>query len=168
MTVGIQQTIWAIEKLKAGFDEAVHATGDLDAALAALGDECELTNVPVGTGATGREGIARYLAEDVLPHRPADLAFRRVTRTSDQRRVVEESVVSFTHDRELPWLLPGVAPTHRRADVLAIAVVSFRHRSWQGTTTSRIVGHRTLWDHAGLLRQLGLSATSTRNTLSST
>lgn len=154
MTVGIQQTIWAVEKLAAAFHEAVFETRDLDAALATVGDECTLTNVPAGTGADGRDALARYLADDVLPHLPAGLTFERVSRTSDQRRVVQESMVAFTHDRELPWLLPGVAATGRRVEVLAITVVGFRHRSWQGATTSRIVAHRTLWDHAGLLGRL--------------
>jgi carboxymethylenebutenolidase len=56
--------------------------------------------------------------------------------------------VSFTHDRELPWLLPGIEPTHRRAEVLAIAVVAFQ----QG----RIRSVRVLWDYATLTAQLGV------------
>lgn len=153
MTVGIQQLIWAVEKLAVAFHEAVYDARDLDAALATVGEECVLANVP-GTGAEGRAALARHLADDVLPHLPADLTFRRVSRTSDQRRVVQENVVAFTHDRELPWLLPGLPATHRRAEVLAITVVGFRHRSSLGVTESRIVTHRTLWDHAGLLAQL--------------
>ena len=166
MTVGIQQLIRSVEGIAGAFRAAVHEQRDLAAALAHVGDECVLANVPAGTGATGRDALARYLERDVLPHLPADLAFRRVSRTADQRRVVEESVVAFTHDRELPWLLPGVPATGRPVEVLAIAVVGFRHTSGQGATRSRIVSHRTLWDHAGLLGQL--RATSTRNSLSST
>ena len=56
--------------------------------------------------------------------------------------------MSFTHDRELPWLLPGVAPTHERAEVLTIAVVGFER--------GRISSQRVLWDHATLSAQLGL------------
>jgi carboxymethylenebutenolidase len=166
VTVGIQQLIRSVEGIAAAFRAAVHEQRDLDAALAAVGDECVLVNLPAGTGATGREALARHLEHEVLPHLPADLAFRRVSRTADQRRVVEESVVSFTHDREMPWLLPGVPATGRAAEVLAIAVVGFRHASVQGVTRSRIVSHRTLWDQAGLLDQL--RATSTRNSLTST
>ena len=58
-------------------------------------------------------------------------------------------MVTFTHDRELPWLLPGVAPTGRQVEVLAISVVSVRHRSRAGRTTTLIAGHRTLWDQVG-------------------
>ena len=56
--------------------------------------------------------------------------------------------MSFAHDRELPWLLPGADPTFRRAEVLAIAVVGFER--------TRIRSQRVLWDHATLASQLGL------------
>ncbi len=59
--------------------------------------------------------------------------------------------MSFTHDRELPWLLPGVAPTGKRAEVLAVAIVSFRR--------GEIGVQRVLWDMATLTAQLGLAAT---------
>ena len=48
----------------------------------------------------------------------------------------------------LPWLLPGVEPTFRRAEVLAIAVVGFER--------SRIRTQRILWDHVTLAAQLGI------------
>jgi len=150
----IQQLMWRLEELAARFREAVFVAGDVDAALACLTEDCALTNVPAGTGGTGTDELRRHLAEDVVPHRPGDLEFRRLSRTVDQRRLVEELAVGFTHDRELPWLLPGLAPTGRRAQVLAISVVAVRHRSRAGRTTSLISHHRTLWDQVGLLTQL--------------
>ena len=153
MTVGIQQLIWAIERVTDAFHAAVYTACDLDAALATTADDCVLENVP-GGGGRGADGIRRHLGGDVLPHLPADLNFRRLSRTSDKGRVVDEAVVGFTHDRELPWLLPGVAPTGRAVEVLAISVVEFRHTSRHGTTESRITSHRTLWDHTGLRAQL--------------
>jgi carboxymethylenebutenolidase len=154
----IQHLMWKLEELAAGFREAVFDEGDVDAALGFFTEDCALTNVPAGTGGAGTDDLRRYLAEDVVPHRPADLAFRRVSKTVDQRRLVEESMVTFTHDRELPWLLPGVAPTGRQVEVLAISVVSVRHRSRAGRTTSLIAGHRTLWDQVGLLTKLRAAA----------
>src|SRR5213596_1649316 len=79
----------------------------------------------------------------------SDLEVRRISRTVDRWRLVDETTVSFTHDRELPWLLPGVEPTFRRAEVLAIAVVSFER--------ARIRSQRVLWDHATLAAQLDLN-----------
>jgi carboxymethylenebutenolidase len=153
VTMEIQHLVWKLEGLAAGFREALFGAGDVDAALGYLTDDCALTNVPVGSGGTGTAELRRYL-EEVAAHRPAELAFRRVSKTADQRRLAEETMVAFTHDRELPWLLPGVAPTGRRVEVLAMSVVSARHRSRAGRTTTLIAEHRTLWDQVGLLTQL--------------
>jgi carboxymethylenebutenolidase len=72
----------------------------------------------------------------------------------DRFRVVDEERVTFTHDQELRWLLPGVAPTGRRAEVLAVSVATVR----QG----RLLGLRTLWDLTTLLAGLGLPADAVR------
>ena len=55
--------------------------------------------------------------------------------------------MSFTHDLELPWLLPGVDPTHRQATVQVIAIVGFER--------GRIRSQRIHWDHATLSAQSG-------------
>lgn len=156
MTVGIQQLMWEIERIDDTYQRAVYVDGDLDAAFALVTDGATLTHLPFGTGGSGPE-LRRHLAEDVLGHLPADLAFKRVSRTTDKVRVVVEEIVTFTHDRELPWLLPGVAPTHRRAEVLAISVSVFRHaRVNAHRTESRLHARRTLWDGQTLAAQLGL------------
>jgi carboxymethylenebutenolidase len=160
MTMVIQQLMWRIGAIVDAFDTAVYVDRDVDAAVALTAEECTVRNVPTDTGGDTEAEIRRYLAEDVLPNLPADLTFRRISRTADQRRVVAETMVGFTHDRPLPWLLPGVDATHRRAEVLAVSIVAFRHQTSLGTITSRIASHRTLWDHTGLLAQLGLARRS--------
>jgi carboxymethylenebutenolidase len=50
--------------------------------------------------------------------------------------VAQEDIAGFTHDRELPWLLPGIDPTGRRAEILAISVTTVRR--------SLVAHHRTL------------------------
>jgi carboxymethylenebutenolidase len=102
------------------------------------------------TGAAGQQELARFYAEDLLPHLPADLTRTRISRTVDRFRLVDETTVSFTHDRELPWLLPGIIATHRRAEVLTIAVVAYRR--------GQIRSVRVLWDYATLTAQLGIPA----------
>lgn len=156
MTLAIQQAMNEIERLWTSFNRAVYEDGDVDAAMATTHDECVLTTVPIGIAADDRDSLRHYLAADVIPHLPDDLAFKRVTRTLDQHRLVEELTVSFTHDRALPWLLPGAAPTHRRAEVSAMVILGVRHQSRLGVVHSSIVSHRTMWDYVGLLAQLGL------------
>ena len=145
MTKGVQDLMVAVERTRDAFVAAVRG-GDLERAMALVTDDVALTTLPVGSGARGAEELRRHLADDVLPHRPADLATRRVSRTGDRWRVVDEELVSFTHDRELPWLLPGIAATGRRVEVRAISLVTVRKQ--------RVAEHRTLWDHHGLLAQL--------------
>lgn len=146
MTKGVQDRMVEVERVRDAFHSAIYSASSPGAAMALTATGCVLVNLPAGTGATSGDDLRRYLADDVLPHLPADLAFRRISRTGDRWRVAQEDIVSFTHDLELPWLLPGIAPTHRRAEVLAMSVVTVQR--------SLITSHRTLWDQTALLAQL--------------
>jgi carboxymethylenebutenolidase len=140
-----------MHKLEEIWDEHVTASlgrRDLAGSLANLVAEPTVLHIPAMTGAAGRAALERFYLEDLFGHLPGDLALTRISRTVDRFRLVDEVTVSFTHDRELPWLLPGVAPTDRRAEVLTIAVVGFER--------GRISSQRTLWDQATLTAQLGL------------
>lgn len=150
MTKMVQDLMIEVERVVDRLQAAMFRARDPDAALAATSPDCVLLNLPAGTGATGSEDLRRYLAEDLAPHVPADLGVRRVSRVVDRWRVAEQATVSFTHDREMPWLLPGLGPTHRHAEVLAMTVVTVRR--------SLVTSHRTLWDHTALLAQLGLGS----------
>ncbi|GEL22717.1 hypothetical protein PSU4_16710 [Pseudonocardia sulfidoxydans NBRC 16205] len=153
MTVAIQQLIWRVENIRDAFHRAVFVDRDVDAAMAAAGSDCTFAYSPMGTGA-GPDGLRAFLTDDVLPHLPAGLTFRRVTRTADQRRVVEENLVSFTHDRDLPWLLPGIPATGRDVEVRAVSIAAFKHTTHLGDISTRITSYRVLWDLWSTLTQL--------------
>jgi carboxymethylenebutenolidase len=140
-----------MRKLEGIWDEHLAASlgrCDLAGSLANLVSEPSVLHIPAMTGATGRAALERFYVAELFDHLPADLTLRRISRTVDRFRLVDETTVSFTHDREMPWLLPGIAPTHRPAEVLAIVVVGFQR--------GRISSQRVLWDHATLSAQLGL------------
>jgi len=149
VTPSIAQFMRDLEQVWDAHQQALIQRRDLQAALAQLAAEPIITHIPAMTGGTGRQAVERFYADQFLPHLPADLTLRRISRTVDRWRLVDETTVSFTHDRELPWLLPGAEPTFRRAEVLAIAVVGFDR--------TRIRSQRVLWDHATLAGQLGLA-----------
>jgi carboxymethylenebutenolidase len=149
VTTAIAQFMRDLEGAWDAHREALLVRRDLAAALAPMAPEPSVVHRPAMTGASGRAAVERFYAGQVLPHLPADLTLTRVSRTVDRWRLVEETTVSFTHDRELPWLLPGAGPTFRRAEVLAIAVVGF-HRM-------KISSVRVLWDHATLTAQLAIT-----------
>ena len=149
MTPSIAQFMRDLEQVWEAHQQALLKHRDLRAALAPLAAEPAVTHIPAMTGASGRRAVERFYADQFLPYVPDDLTLSKISRTVDRWRLVDETTVSFTHDRELPWLLPGVEPTFRRAEVLAIAVVGFDR--------TRIRSQRVLWDHATMAGQLGLS-----------
>ena len=109
MTPSIAQFMRDLEQAWDAHQQALLQRRDLAAALASLAAEPAVTHIPAMTGATGRQAVERFYADQVLPHLPEDLELRRISRTVDRWRLVDETTVSFTHDRELPWLLPGAA-----------------------------------------------------------
>jgi carboxymethylenebutenolidase len=62
--------------------------------------------------------------------------------------VVDEVLISFTHDCEMPALLPGIKPTGRKVMIPFVVVVGFKD--------GKIEFERIYWDQASMLAQLGL------------
>ncbi len=148
VTTAIAQFMRELERVWDEHREASLLRRDLDASLAHLAAEPSIRHIPAMTGAAGRPAFERFYAEQFLPHVPVDLVVTRMSRTVDRFQLADETMVSFTHDQEMPWLLPGVSPTYRRAEVLSIAIVGFER--------GRICSQRILWDHATLAVQLGI------------
>jgi carboxymethylenebutenolidase len=71
-----------------------------------------------------------------------------ISRTVGENQVVDEVMISFTHDRAMPALRPGVKPTGRTVTVPFVVVVGFKD--------GRIAFERIYWDQASMLAQLGL------------
>jgi len=131
----MQVLIREVERTWDAFWEAVYVDRDVAAAVGLLDAAATLVHIPIMAGGNDRAEVAEHVAGIAVP---ADLARERVSRTVDTRRLVDELRWTFTHDRELPWLLPGIAPTGRRLRVLAVSVVTVRR--------ARIASVRTLWD----------------------
>jgi len=88
-----------------------------DAALAVMTYDPTLIQVPVGTGASGRDALRAFYADDVfIPHVPADMGLELLTRTVsvEQSRLVDEFIVHLTHTVQMDWFVPGLAPTTAR------------------------------------------------------
>ncbi|GAY12165.1 dienelactone hydrolase family [Pseudonocardia sp. N23] len=162
LTFAIQVLMRRCEDIRDAFHRAVYDDRDVDVAMTVAGSDCTLEHAPVGTGA-GPDGLRAFLADDVVAHLPAGLAFQRVTRTLDQRRVVEETLVSFTHDRPLPWLLPGIPATGRDVEVRAVSIAAFRHTTHLGDISTRITSYRVLWDLYSMLTQLDVDPARLRH-----
>jgi carboxymethylenebutenolidase len=131
------------DHLAAEFD-----TMDLDATMATMTDDPYLNHVPVMTGGIGREQVRRFYGEVFIGHWPADTTVQRVSRTVGASQVVDELVMSFTHDIVMAALLPGVPPTGRPVRLAVCVVGGFRH--------GKLDHEHIYWDQASLLVQVGL------------
>ena len=127
---------------------AEFVTPDLEATMATMTDAPVLTHVPVLTGGTGYNQVRSFYGKYFLNHWPADTKMTRITRTVTGDRVVDEFVVSFTHDVEMPALLPGVKPTGKKVALAHVAIV--------GVKDGKVAYERIYWDQASLLVQIGL------------
>ena len=132
--------------LGATFDahcDAEFNTRDIEATMASMGDAPHLTHVPTMTGGNGRNDVRRFYETWFIGHWPKDVSITRLSRTVDETRVVDEMIVSFTHDCEMPALLPGVPPTGRKVVLPHVAVVGFKD--------GKIAYEHIYWDQASLL-----------------
>jgi carboxymethylenebutenolidase len=124
------------------------ATRDVAATMATMVPEPYVNHVPVMTGGVGQRDLARFYANHFIPKCPADISMVPVSRTIGADRIVDEMIVSFTHDVEIDWMLPGVAPTGRRVEVPLVAIVGFRG--------DKLYHEHIYWDQASVLVQIGL------------
>jgi hypothetical protein len=87
---------------------------DVAATMATMVAEPYLTHVPTLTGGTGRSEVESFYRDHFVGHWPDDVEVKPLSRTVGQNRVVDELIVSFTHDREMRVFVPGVPPTGRK------------------------------------------------------
>jgi carboxymethylenebutenolidase len=128
--------------------EAEFATQDVDVTMATMTDDPHLSHVPVLTGGSGRDEVRHFYANYFVGHWPADTKITRVSRTVGQERVVDELIVSFTHDVEMPAMLPGIAPTGKKVELPHVVIVGF--------DGDKVAYEHIYWDQASLLVQIGL------------
>jgi carboxymethylenebutenolidase len=124
------------------------STRDVSSTIATMVEDAYVNHVPVMTGGYGHEALRRFYKEDFISPMPADTSIQLVSRTLGQDQLVDEIIFSFTHTQEMPWMLPGVPPTHRRVDIPLVVVVGFRD--------GKLAHERIYWDQASVLKQIGL------------
>lgn len=121
---------------------------DVDATMSTMVEQPYVLNLPTLTGGQGREGVRQFYAVDFIPTLPPDITLEPISRTVGAKRIVDEMIVTMTHDREVPWILPEVAATGARIEIPLVAVVFFAE--------SKIAHEHLWWDQASVLVQIGL------------
>jgi carboxymethylenebutenolidase len=123
-------------------------TRDVAATMQTMVAEPYVNHIPVMTGGVGARDLARFYAHHFIPKCPADTRLVPISRTIGADRLVDEMLFCFTHDREIDWMLPGIAPTGRYVEVPLVAIVAFRG--------DKLYHEHIYWDQASVLVQLGL------------
>jgi carboxymethylenebutenolidase len=123
-------------------------TLDLKATMATMTSDPLVLHVPTGTGGVGAVAVRDFYSRHFIGQWPADLAIEAISRTVGQGRIVDELVLSFTHEVVMDAIAPGVAPTGRHVELPFVVVV--------GLDGDKIAYEHIYWDQASLLVQLGL------------
>jgi carboxymethylenebutenolidase len=124
-------------------------THDIEATMATMSGNPHVTHVPTMTGGKGFAAVKSFYDTWFIGHWPEDTVVTPLSRTVGESQVVDEVIITFTHDREMPALLPGVKPTGRKVTIPFVVVVGFDENG-------KISHEHIYWDQASMLVQLGL------------
>jgi carboxymethylenebutenolidase len=121
---------------------------DADATMGTMADDPTVIHVPVLTGGRGTEQLHAFYRDWFIPAWPDDIEVEQVSRTIGSERAVDELIIRFTHTREMPFWLPGIAPTGRGVEIPLVVVMGFDE--------GQVVSEHIYWDQASLLAQVGM------------
>jgi len=121
---------------------------DVDATMRTMVAEPYLLHLPTLTGGVGAAAVRRFYSRYFIGKWPADTKVVPVSRTVGRDQVVDELIVSFTHDVPLEFALPGIKPTGKHVELPHVVVMKFEN--------GKIAHEHIYWDQASLLVQVGL------------
>ena len=100
---------------------------DVDATMATMVPEPYVYNVPTMVGGFGGDGVSRFYSGHFVNQILKDPVVAPIFRTNGKDQVVGELIVSFTHDTQWDYLLPGLPPTGNRAELPHVVVMKFEN-----------------------------------------
>jgi carboxymethylenebutenolidase len=124
------------------------STRDTERTLDTMVDDAYVNHVPVMTGGRGKTELRAFYSTDFIPRMPPDTRLTPVSRTVGEDQLVDEMIFSFTHTEQMPWMLPGIAPTNKYVEVPLVVIVKFRD--------GKLAHEHIYWDQASVLKQIGL------------
>ncbi|KAI2820423.1 hypothetical protein CBS147343_10492 [Aspergillus niger] len=116
--------------------------------MATMVQERYVNHIPTMTGGIGRDELTRFYRDHFIFNNPPDTKNELISRTIGIDRVVDKFIMTFTHDSEVDWLIPGIPPTGRKLEIPFMAVVNIRG--------DRLYHEHITWYQATVLKQLGL------------
>lgn len=122
---------------------------DPQAAVDTMGENPYIMNIPFGRLVSGREEVYNFYKYDFFPYIPEDFAMVPLHRVVGANAVVDSMLITFTHTVEMPWTIPNVPATGRKAEMLLNVTSAFDENGL-------IRYEHLIWDHCALLAQLGV------------
>ncbi len=123
-------------------------TRDIAATMVTMVLEPYVNHIPTMTGGVGYKDLFRFYKNHFINSNPADTSLIPVSRTVGATQVVDELLFCFTHTCEIPWMLPGIAPTGKRVEIPLVAIIKFRG--------DKLYNEHIYWDQASVLVQIGI------------
>ena len=77
-------------------------TRDIEGTMATMGETPHVTHVSVMTGGHGADAVRSFYETWFIGNWPEDAEITLVSRTIGETQLVDELILSFTHDREMP------------------------------------------------------------------
>ena len=136
------------EKLWEAHTQHEVATRDTEATIETKVEDAYVNHIPVLTGGYGKAALRDFYSQRFIPTMPPDTTLTPISRTVGTDQLVDEMIFSFTHTQEMPWMLPGVPPTHKRVETPLVEIVKFRD--------GKLAHEHIYWDQASVLKQIGL------------
>lgn len=121
---------------------------DVEATMKTMVKEPYVHNVTTLKGGRGYKGVYDFYKNHFVGKMPPDTRVTRISRTTGNNQVVDELILSFTHDREIDFMLPGVQPTGKFVELPHVVVMKFKG--------NKIAHEHIYWDQGSLLAQVGL------------
>jgi carboxymethylenebutenolidase len=131
-----------------GHIEREFADHNVNATMETMIPEPYVHCVPALTGGVGGKGVRQFYSEHFINQIPKDAKVTPISRTIGKDQVVDEFILSFTHDTRWDYLLPGISPTGKRVDLPHVVVMKFEN--------GKVAHEHVWWDQASLLVQVGL------------
>jgi carboxymethylenebutenolidase len=131
-----------------GHIEREFADHDVNSTMETMVPEPYVHCVPSMTGGFGGKGVRRFYSEHFINQIPKDATVKPISRTIGKNQVVDEFILSFTHDTQWDYLLPGIPPTGKRVELPHVLVMKFDN--------GKVAHEHVWWDQASLLVQVGL------------
>jgi carboxymethylenebutenolidase len=115
---------------------------DVDATMETMVAEPYVHCVATLAGGFGGQEVRRFYNEHFINQIPKD------AKVTPKDQVVDELIVSFTHNTQWDYLLPGIPPTGKKVELPHVVVMRIEN--------GKVVHEHVWWDQASLLVQVGL------------